>query len=38
MNFCIMYDIDIHQLNVGSFKNLKSLDEITFKKCVFFHF
>jgi hypothetical protein len=28
-------DIDIHQLNLGKFRNLKYLDEIPFKKCVF---
>ncbi len=39
MNFKIMvYDIDIHQLNLGPFTNLKFLDEISFKKCVFFSF
>jgi hypothetical protein len=29
-------DIDIHQLNLWPFKSLKFLDEIIFKKCVFF--
>jgi hypothetical protein len=33
----MVYDIDIHQLNLGKFKNLKFLDEISFKKYVFFH-
>ncbi len=37
MNFFMVYDIDIHQLNQGNFGNLKFLDEIPFKKCVFFH-
>jgi hypothetical protein len=32
-----MYDIDIHRLNLGQFRNLKFLDEISFKKCVFLH-
>jgi hypothetical protein len=31
----MMYDIDIHQLNLRQFKSLKFLDEIPFKKCVF---
>ncbi len=38
MNFFIMYDIDIHELNVGPFRDLKFLDEISFKKCVVFSF
>jgi hypothetical protein len=33
----MVYDIDIHQLNLGKFKNLKFLDEIPFKKCVLLH-
>jgi hypothetical protein len=33
----MLYDIDIHQLNLGKFRNLKFLDEISFKKCVFLH-
>jgi hypothetical protein len=33
----MVYDIDIHQLNLRQFKNLKFLDEISFKKCVFLH-
>jgi hypothetical protein len=33
----MVYDIDIHKLNLGQFKNLKFLDEISFKKCVFLH-
>jgi hypothetical protein len=32
----MVYDINIHQLNVGQFRNLKFLDKIAFKKCVFF--
>ncbi len=36
--FFMVYDIDIHQLNLGQFKHLKFLDEISFKKCVFFAF
>ncbi len=38
MNAFIVYDIDIHELNLGPFRNLKFLDEISFKKCVFFAF
>jgi phage-related protein len=34
----MVYDIDIHQLNLGQLRNLKFLDEIPFKKCVFLHF
>jgi hypothetical protein len=34
----MVYDIDIHQLNLGKFKILIFLDEISFKKYVFFHF
>jgi len=34
----MVYDIDVHQLNLEQFKNLKLLDEIPFKKCVFLHF
>ncbi len=37
MNFLIVYDIDIHQLNLRQVRNLKFLDEISFKNCVFFH-
>jgi hypothetical protein len=35
--FFMVYDIDIHQLNIGNFRNLKFLDEISLKKCVFLH-
>jgi hypothetical protein len=28
----------IHELNLRPFRNLKFLDEISFKKCVFFSF
>ncbi len=35
MNFFMVYDIDIHQLNLRKFINLKFLDKISFKKCVF---
>ncbi len=38
MNFFVMYDIDIHQLNIKQFKNYYFLDEIPFKKCDFLHF
>jgi len=34
----IIYDIDIHELNLRPFRYLKFLDEISFKKCVFFAF
>jgi hypothetical protein len=29
--------IEIHKSNLENFRNLKFLDEIPFKKCVFFH-
>jgi hypothetical protein len=35
--FFMVYDIDINQLNIGQFRNLKSLDEISLKKCVSLH-
>ncbi len=35
MNFFMVYDIDIHQLNLGPFKILKFLDEISLKNYVF---
>jgi len=38
VNFFMMYDIDIHELNLGPFKYLKFLDEISFKICVLFAF
>jgi len=38
VKFFLVCDIDIHQLNIGQFRNLKFFDEISFKKCVFFHF
>jgi hypothetical protein len=31
----MVFDIDIHELNLGPFRDLKMLDEISFKKCVF---
>jgi hypothetical protein len=34
----MVYDIDIHELNVGPFQDLKFLDEISFKKVFFLHF
>ncbi len=34
----MVYDIDIHELNLGPFRDLKFLDQITLKKCVFFTF
>jgi hypothetical protein len=36
--FFVVYNIDIHQSNLGQFINLKFLDEIPLKKCVFLHF
>jgi hypothetical protein len=36
--FFIAYDTDIHELNIRPFRDLKVLDEISFKKCVFFTF
>ncbi len=36
--FFMVYDIDILELNLGPLKDLKFLDEISFKKCVFFAF
>jgi hypothetical protein len=36
--FFIVYDIDIHELNLGPFRDLKFLDEISFKKVCFVHF
>jgi len=38
VNFFMAYDIDIHQIHLGQFRNLKFLDEIPFKKCVFIAF
>ncbi len=37
MKFFMVFDIDIHQLNLRNFRNYKILDEISFKKCVFLH-
>jgi len=34
----MVYDIDIHELYLGPFKDLKFLGEIAFTKCVFFAF
>jgi hypothetical protein len=33
----MVYDIDIHHLNLGQLRYLKFLDEISFKKCVVLH-
>jgi len=38
VNFFMVYDIDVHELNLGPFKNLKFLDEISLKKVCFLHF
>jgi len=34
----MVYDIGIHELNLGPFEDLKFLDEVSFKKCVVFSF
>jgi hypothetical protein len=34
----MVYDIDIHELNLGPFRYLKNFDEISFQKCVVFAF
>jgi len=36
VNFFMVYDIDIHRLNLGQFKNLKFLNEIPFKNVFFY--
>jgi hypothetical protein len=36
--FFILYDIDIHELNLRPFRDLKFLDEISLKKCGFCSF
>jgi hypothetical protein len=36
--FFMVYDIDIHELNIKPFKDLKFLDEISFRNVCFFHF
>jgi len=38
MNFLVVNDIDVHQLNLKPFRSLKFLVENPFKKCVFLHF
>jgi hypothetical protein len=38
MNGIEIYHDEYMILNLGSFRNLKFLDEIPFKKCVFFYF
>jgi len=38
MNFLVVNDIDVHQLNLRSFTSLQFLVENSFKKCVFLHF
>ncbi len=35
VNFLMMYDNDIHELNLGPFKDLKFFDEILFKFLFF---
>jgi hypothetical protein len=34
----MMYDVDIHELNLGPLRNSKFFYEISFKKCVSFVF
>jgi len=34
----MVYDIDVHELNLGPFRDLKFSNEISFKNCVFFEF
>jgi hypothetical protein len=36
--FFMVYDIDMHELNLGPLRNLKFFDEISFKKLSFLHF
>ncbi len=36
-SFFVVNGIDIHQLNLGPFRNKNLLDEIPFKKCVSWH-
>jgi hypothetical protein len=38
MNFLVVSEIDVHQLNLKQFKSLEVLVENPFKKCVFLHF
>ncbi len=37
MNYFMVYDIDIHQSNLGQFKILKFLDAISLKKMHLFN-
>jgi hypothetical protein len=34
----MVYDVDMHQLNIGPFNDLKFVDEISLKKNGFSHF
>jgi len=38
VNFFMVYDTNLHQLNLEKNRNLRLLDEIPFKKCVFKQF
>jgi len=38
MNFLVVSDIDVHQLNLRLFRSLQFLVENPLKKCVFLHF
>jgi hypothetical protein len=35
MNFLVVSDIDVHELNLRPFRNLQFLVENPFEKCVF---
>ncbi len=37
-DFFMVCDIDIHESNLGPYKDLKFWDEISFKKVCFLHF
>jgi hypothetical protein len=37
MNFLVVSDIDVHQLNLRPFRSSQFLVENPFKKCVFLH-
>jgi hypothetical protein len=38
MNFLVVSNIDVYQLNAKPFRNLQVLVENPFKKCVFLYF
>ncbi len=37
VNLFMVYDIDIHELNLKPFRDLKFVDEISFKYCFSLH-